>query len=85
MWLPLHTPAVIVPLVLGPSPQSIWQVWVSFAPASVNDALIDTVAPVVAPSNGAVIVTTGRALPRVSRRLSVTAGFAPSSAVSVSS
>ena len=85
MWLPLQTPALMVPLVFALSPQSIWQVWVSFAPASVNEALTDTLAPVVAPSSGAIDRHDGHGVAHGQDEAVGDRVLAPSSAVSVSS
>ena len=76
----LTVPGVAVP----PSPQSMEQVWLSFVPASVNDAETDTGEPGgYVPGAGELIVTTGFAFATVTVAVLETGGLLPSSAVSL--
>src|SRR5580765_2573298 len=73
--LPVHLPlppdSVIVPVDVVPSPHAIVHVCVSALPASVKDAVTETVAPAlkIVPPSGLVIVTTGAAFATVAARV----------------
>src|SRR5947199_6810205 len=88
-WLDLQVPepadSLIVPVDVDPSPQVIVHVCVSAVPASVNDALNDTVAPAlkIVPANGLVIVTAGGTFETVTAKVLLAEAPVPSGTLSV--